>query len=67
MGDPGEIPVFAKEIASMRPEPAGSITYFQVVSGIACYCGSEIEELKTADWQKLQLGFANLQDSLWTR
>jgi len=60
-GDPGEIPVFAKEIASMRPEPAGSITYFQVVSGIACYCGSEIEELKTADWQKLQLGFAHLQ------
>lgn len=60
-GDPGEIPVFAKEIASTRSEPAGSITYFQITSGLACYCGSEIEELKTADWQKLQLGFANLQ------
>ena len=60
-GDHGEIPVFAKEIAALRPEPAGSITYFQVVSGIACYCGSYIEEMKTADWPKLQLGFANLQ------
>jgi len=60
-GDPGEIPAFAKEIASTRPEPASSIVYFQVVSGIACYCGSDIEEMKTADWAKLQLGFANLQ------
>jgi hypothetical protein len=60
-GEHGEIPVFANEIAASRPEPAGSITYFQVVSGIACYCGTDIEEMKTADWPKLQLGFVNLQ------
>jgi len=60
-GEPGEILAFAKEMAATRPEPASSIVYFQVVSGIACYCESEIAQLKTADWQKLQLGFANLQ------
>lgn len=62
-GDPGEILVFAKEFASTRPEPSGSITYFQIVSGIACYCGSDIELMRTADWPKLQLGFANLQNA----
>jgi hypothetical protein len=60
-GDPGEIPLFATDIASMHPEPAGSMTYFQILSGLACYCGSEIDQLKSADWQKLQLGFANVQ------
>jgi hypothetical protein len=60
-GDPGEIPAFAEGVASKYPEPAGSILYFQIVSTLACYCGSDIEELKAADWQKLQLGFANLQ------
>jgi Domain of unknown function (DUF4034) len=61
-GDHGEIPAFAKQVASKHPEPAGSILYFQIVSTLACYCEGEIEELKTnADWQQLQLGFANLQ------
>jgi hypothetical protein len=60
-GDPGEIPAFAKEMASKRREPAGSIVYFQILSGLACYCQGEIEQLKTADWQQLQLGFANLE------
>ena len=60
-GDPGEISAFAKQVASKHPEPAGSILYFQIVSTLACYCDRDIDELKTADWQKLQLGFANLQ------
>jgi len=60
-GDPGEIPAFAKQVASKHPEPAGSILYFQIISSLTCYCGREVDELKAADWQKLQLGFANLQ------
>jgi hypothetical protein len=60
-GDPGEIPAFAEQVASKYPEPAGPILYFQIVSTLACYCEGEIQELKTADWQKLQIGFANLQ------
>ena len=60
-GDPGEILSLAAEVASKHPEPAGSILYFQIVSTLSCYCEGDIEELKVADWQKLQLGFANLQ------
>jgi len=60
-GDHGEIPDFAEEVASKHPEPAGSILYFQIVSTLACYCEIQMGELKGADWQKLQLGFANLQ------
>jgi hypothetical protein len=60
-GDPGELQAFAEEVASKNPEPAGSILYFQILSTFSCYCDRDIEELKTANWQKLQLGFANLQ------
>lgn len=61
-GDPGEISAFAKQVAAKHPEPAGSILYFQIMSTLSCYCQRDIEQLKTtADWQQLQLGFANLQ------
>ena len=61
-GEPGEISAFAKQVAAQHPEPAGSILYFQIVSTLSCYCDRDMKELKaTADWQQLQLGFANLQ------
>jgi hypothetical protein len=60
-GGPGELQAFAEEVAAKHPEPAGSILYFQILSSLACYCRREAEELPHADWQKLQLGFANLQ------
>lgn len=60
-GDPGELRAFAEEVASKHPEPGGSILYFQILSTLSCYCERDIEELKTTDWPKLQLGFANLQ------
>lgn len=60
-GDPGELVAFAKDVAANHTEPAGSILYFQIVSSLACYCQGDIEDLRNADWPKLQLGFANLQ------
>jgi hypothetical protein len=60
-GDSGEIPAFAAEVASKHPEPAGSILYFQIVSTLTGYYKGATGELRTADWQKLQVGFANLQ------
>lgn len=60
-GDPGELQAFAEEVAAKRPEPAGSILYFQIMASLACYCRQETEELKNADWPKLQLGYANLE------
>lgn len=60
-GDPGELQTFAEEVAAKRPEPAGSILYFQIMASLACYCRQETEELKNADWPRLQLGYANLE------
>jgi len=57
----GELVAFAGEIASKHQEPSGSILYFQILGSLACYCGQKPDELKAADWSKLQLGFANLQ------
>jgi len=60
-GDAGELQAFAEEVASKHPEPTGSILYFQIMASLACYCRQETEELKGGDWQKLQLGYANLE------
>jgi hypothetical protein len=60
-GDPGELQAFAEQVASKHTDPAGSILYFQILSTLSCYCDQDIDELKATDWQKLQLGFANLQ------
>jgi hypothetical protein len=60
-GDPGELQTFAEEVAAKHPEPAGSIFYFQIMASLACYCRQETEQLKNADWPKLQAGYTNLE------
>jgi len=60
-GNPGDIQALADEAASKHPEPQGSMLYFRIMSTLACYCGQNPEQLKGADWQKLQLGFANIE------
>lgn len=60
-GNPGDIRALAEEAASKYPEPQGSMLYARIMSTLTCYCGQEPEELRAADWQKLQLGFANIE------
>lgn len=60
-GNPGDIQALAEEAASKYPEPQGSMLYSRIMSTLACYCGQKPEELRAADWQKLKLGFANIE------
>ena len=60
-GNPGDILALAEEVASKRTEPEASILYSRIMSTLACYCGQKPEQLKAADWQKLQIGFANIE------
>jgi hypothetical protein len=65
-GKIGDIQRLAEEAAAKHPEPVGSILYFQVMSEVACYCQTMVEQLAPADWNKLKLGYANLNDTFGT-
>jgi hypothetical protein len=59
-GEPGEIQSFAEEVSSSRPEPNGSILYFQIMSSLACYCNWSMRDLPHASWPKLRQGYIGL-------
>src|SRR5262249_29373224 len=62
-GNPGDIQALVDEAAAKHPEPEGSMLYFRIMSTLACYCGENPDQLKAADWRKLQLGFANIEQT----
>jgi len=65
-GNNGDIQRLAEEAAAKHPEPIGSILYFQVMSEVGCYCQGMTKQLAAADWSKLKLGYANLNDTYGT-
>jgi len=65
-GKIGDIQRLAEEADAKHPEPVGSILYFRVMSEVACYCQTMTEQLAPADWNKLKLGYADLNDTYGT-
>jgi tetratricopeptide (TPR) repeat protein len=60
-GEEGEILSFAKGATSSLPEPRGSITYFEITSLLACYCGDYQAQLAPIDWPRAKEGYANIK------
>jgi hypothetical protein len=65
-GSTGDIQRLAEEAAAKHPEPTGSMLYFQVMSEVACYCDTMTQQLSPADWKKLKIGYANLNETYGT-
>jgi len=59
-GEPGDIKALAEEVSALRPEPEGSILYFQVISSLACYCKQAMEDLQSTSFAKIKEGYTNL-------
>lgn len=60
-GAPGELQNFAEEVAASRPEPDGSILYFEILGTLACYCRQSEEMIVSTSWPKAKQGYENIR------
>jgi len=60
-GEPGDVQAFADEVAAHRPEPEGSIFYFEIVGTLTCYCKQGMAALSQTSWPRTKQGYANMK------
>jgi tetratricopeptide (TPR) repeat protein len=59
-GEPGDITALAEEVGKRIPEPQGSMQYFYIVGGVACYCRQDMEELSHVTYARVKQGYDSI-------